>query len=232
MNEMAKRGISIDYAGLLQDAPTTAYGELVEYLMETLPSLWQKTYRKMAQSPTSIHAFTHNGFHLLFDRASELVARGVIPDERAVEDRILVAYGRSNGANVTGRRRSHHSLLGEAAAQFGEERSKPYLPGAVLGGDFDISLYPQQRDLDNERSPDGRAYRAMVKYCTDHPETFCFSRPLYMSRSWCPAAVEHGLLQRDGTFWIRRFRNAPIESKLPLLVRTLTGRTAEATSAN
>ncbi len=229
---MARRGTNIDYAGLLQSASTTSYDRLVEHLTEALPALWQKAYRKMAQSPTSIHAFTHNGFHLLFDRASELVARGIIPDERAVEDRILVAYGRSRGADGNGRHAARHNLLGEAAARFGEERSKPYLPGVVLGGDFDISLYPQQRDLVNERSPDGRAYRAMAKYCIDHPETFCFSRPLYTSRSWCPAAVEHGLLQRDGTFWIRRFRNTPMESGLPLLVRTLTGRTAEATSAD
>jgi len=229
---MARRGINIDYAGLLQSAPAASYDRLIEHLEAALPSLWQKAYRKMAQSPTSIHAFTHNGFHLLFDRASELVARGVIPDERAVEDRILVAYGRSRGTDGNGRHAARHNLLGEAAARFGEDRARTYLPGSVLGTRFDISLYPQHRDLDNERSPDGRAYRAMCKYCIDHPETFCFSRLIYTSRSWCPTAVEHGLLRDDRTFWIRRFRNAPTESRLPLLVRTLTGRTAEATSAD
>jgi hypothetical protein len=229
---MARRGIHIDYAALLDAAPGTAYDDLAERSAEILPPLWQKAYRKMAQSPTSIHPIAHNGFHLLFDRASELVARDVIPGERAVEDRILVAYGRSSAGHSTGRNIAHHKLLGDAAVQFGEGQSRPYLPGSVLGGSFDISLYPQHRDLDSERSSDGRAYRAMAKYCAEHPKTFCFSRLIYTSRSWCPTAIEHGLLRRDGSFWIRRFRNAPMESKLPLLVRTLTGRTVEATSTN
>lgn len=229
---MARRGIHIEYAALLDPSPKQAYDTLAGRLEEILPPLWRKAYRKMAQSPTSIHPFTHQGFHLLFDRASELVAREVIPGERAVEDRILVAYGRSREGDGNGRTAVCHNLLGDAAARFGVGRSRPYLPGSVLGGNLDISLYPQLRDLDNERSSDGRAYRAMVKYCAEHPATFCFSRLIYTSRSWCPSAVEHGLLRADGSFWVRRFRNAPTESRLPLLMRTLTGRTAQASSAD
>ncbi|MCK5245313.1 hypothetical protein KAR02_00330, partial [Candidatus Bipolaricaulota bacterium] len=103
--------------------------------------------------------------------------------------------------------------------RFGDNTERPYLPGAVLGGTFDISPYPQYRDLDNERSSDSRAYRAMKKYCSEHLGTFCFTRLVYSSRSWRPAAIEHGLLRTDGTFWVRRFKNAAVESRIPLFLR-------------
>jgi hypothetical protein len=229
---MHMRGITVDYAALASPDLPLPYDDRAQRLADILPPLWQKAYRKMAQSPTSIHHFSHRGFDFLFDRASELNSRGILPDERAVEDRIIVAYGRSTAAPARNGNGAKNHLLGDAAAAFGDNTKRPYLPGGVLGGTFDISLYPQYRDLDNEHSPDGRVYRAMKKLCLEHPGTFCFSRPLYSSRSWRPASIEHGLLRADGSFWVHRFRNAPMESKLPLLVRTLTGRAAEAASVD
>ena len=216
---MRVRGTTVDYDALVNPRPSYHYEELVDHLLESLPALWQRAYRKMAQSPTSIHHFSHRGFDFLFDRASELHARGVVPGERAVEDRIIVAYGRSAAATDRDSSGSKRNLLGAAAARFGDNTERPYLPGAVLGGTFDISPYPQYRDLDNERSSDSRAYRAMKKYCSEHLGTFCFTRLVYSSRSWRPAAIEHGLLRTDGTFWVRRFKNAAVESRIPLFLR-------------
>ena len=229
---MHVRGMTVDYEALARPDLSLPYNARIDQLIEMLPPLWQKAYRKMAQSPTSIHHFSHQGFDFLFDRASELNSRGILPDERTVEDRIIVAYGRSTAAPARNGNGAKNHLLGDAAAAFGDNTERPYLPGGVLGGTFDISLYPQYRDLDNEHSADGRGYRAMRHYCAEHPGTFCFTRLIYPSRSWRPATIEHGLVRVDGTFWVSRFRNAPMESKLPLLVRTLTGRTAEAASVD
>ena len=99
---MRVRGTTVDYDALLNPRPSIHYEELIEHLLQVLPPLWQKAYRKMAQSPTSIHQFSQHGFEFLFDRASELHARGVIPGERVVEDRIIVAYGRSTVATGRG----------------------------------------------------------------------------------------------------------------------------------
>lgn len=216
---MRMRGTTVDYDALLTSSPSLLYDELAEHLLQVLPPLWQKTYRKMAQSPTSIHHFSHRGFEFLFDRASELHARGVVPGERAVEDRIIVAYGRSMATPERNGNGSRKNLLGSAAARFGDTTERSYLPGGVLGGTFDISLYPQYRDFDSERSADSREYRAMRKYCSEHSGTFCFTRLVYSSRSWRPAAIEHGLLREDGTFWVRKFRNATVESRIPRLLR-------------
>lgn len=228
---MRKRGIVVDYDALLTPLSFYHYEELIEHLLESLPPLWQKAYRKMAQSPTSIHRFSQNGFEFLFDRASELHARGIVSGERAVEDRIIVAYGRSTA--VTGRKGNgtKRNLLGSAAARFGDKTERPYLPGEFLGGELDISLYPQYRNLDHERSADSRVYRAMKKYCSEHLGTFCFSRLIYTSRSWRPAAIEHGLLRRDGTFWVRKFKNETVESRILVFLRNSRKSTPELSSA-
>ena len=132
-----------------------------------------------------------------------------------------MAYGRSTGASERKGNGSKKSLLGSAAARFGDGTERPYIPGSVLGGSFDISLYPQFRDLEAERTADSRVYRAMRKYCADNPGTFCFTRLIYTSRSWRPAAIEHGLLRADASFWVHAFKNAPQESRVPSLLRTV-----------
>ncbi len=216
---MPRRGISIGYQGLLDQIPSVGASDPIDHLTQTLPPLWQKAYRKMAQSPTRIHTFTHHGHRVLFDRPSELVANGTLPMERAPEDRILVAYGRSQEPPSKILPAQKKSLLGKAGSQFGAPRARPYFPGAALGETFDISLYPLYRDLDRERTSDGRAYRAMQRYCSSVPGTFCFTRLIYTSRSWCPSVIEHGLLQRSGQFWVRRFRNAQLQPRLRVAAR-------------
>jgi len=146
---MRMRGTTVDYDAALSACPSLIYENQISHLEIALSALWQKAYRKMAQSPTSIHAFSQHGFDFLFDRASELRAKGVVSGDRAVEDRIIVAYGRSLPARMGSGRNRH--LLGSAGAQFGEQSERSYLPGSVLGGTFDISLYPQYRDLDREK---------------------------------------------------------------------------------
>ena len=64
---MRRRGTTVDYDSLVIPRPSLLYDEVVEHALRELPSLWQKAYRKMAQSPTSIHPFTHRGYEFLFD---------------------------------------------------------------------------------------------------------------------------------------------------------------------
>ncbi|MBU1050645.1 hypothetical protein KKG90_11555 [Candidatus Bipolaricaulota bacterium] len=232
---MRRRGISIDYDELISPRPFLIYNELAAHLADQLPERWVKAYRKMAQSPTSIHAFSQHGFHFLFDRASELCSKGVVSGDRAIEDRIIVAYGQSTNLSNSQNPGSRGHLLGSAGSQFGEQAERSYLRGSVLGGWFDISLYPLYRDLDHERSSDCRDYRAMKRYCSEHAGTFCFTRLIYDSRSWNPSAIEHGLLRTDGTFWIRVFRNKTTEARIPLRlgpIRTTRRPSSETTLAD
>ena len=54
---MRMRGISVDYDSLANPSSSLSYDELVENVNSSLPLLWQKAYRKMAQSPTSTYLY-------------------------------------------------------------------------------------------------------------------------------------------------------------------------------
>ncbi len=211
------RGTSIDYQDVAYGLPKGDYTLMAASLREDLPELWRRAYRKMAQTPTNLLRVSDGNFEILFDHASVLVARGVLPEERAPEDRVVAAFGRSTPGCARRDTRRVVGLLGSAAELLGSRPDKGHYAGCVLGGDLDICLYPQVRDLAHEWSGEGRAFRAMTRYCDEHPGTFCFARPIYDSRTWWPSEVEHGLLRADGTLWVQRVGNRAGEARLPFL---------------
>lgn len=214
------RGTTVNYEEILPEGGQARYDVRVAHLEQVLPPAWQKSYRKMTQAPTRIHRFSYRGYSMLFDRPSELVTARIIPPERAPEDRIVVVYGRSGAGGAQLAASPGTGLLGKEGPRFGEPPARSYLPGSVLAEPLDISLYPLYRDLDHERTPDGRTYRAMQQHCRQEPGTFCFSRLIYTSRSWAPTLIEHGLLRQDATFWIHQWYNAPPERRLRSMVRS------------
>ena len=217
------RGTAIEYERLLVKVTSSEPPAGVEQVTEALFDAWRRAYRKMTQSPTCFQEFIYRDYRILLDRPSLLVTRGVLPIERAPEDRIVVACGLSHRSQP---RMEPSSFLGEAASWLGASDSRPYLPGEVLGTSMDVSLYPLHRNLRRERSVEGRAYRAMQRYCADTPGTFCFSRPIYGSRSWSPTLIEHGLLKQDGTLWVRQFHNGPNRSLRSMLARGMPSKGA------
>jgi hypothetical protein len=201
------RGISIDYDAVRSKYSTAEYDALVGKLRKALPSVWQKAYRKMVRHPTHVLRFSDRGVDLLFDHVSELVDRGSLSVDQAVEDRVVVAFGRTNSAEPRRVGQRVNGLLGAASAILGGGTNRDHVPGGLLGATLDVCLFPQRRDLGREWSSDGRTYRAMEHYCAENPGTFAFTRLIYDSTSWWPCEIEHGLLRRDGTFWISIFEN-------------------------
>jgi len=198
------RGVTIDYDQVLSSLTPSEPDALTDRLMETLPALWRRTYRKMAQSPTNILLFSDHGMDILFDHASALVARDIIPPHRAIEDRVVVAFGLSVSTPALRSAGSMQRWVGPGARMVGAAGDRGHPMARALGGHPDITLFPQRRAIRREWSADGRALRAMERYCAAHPGTFCFSRPIYDSRTWWPGAMEYGVLREDGALWIRR----------------------------
>ncbi|MDD5219239.1 MAG: hypothetical protein PHV11_01555 [Candidatus Bipolaricaulis sp.] len=213
------RGSSINYEGVLSRLSAVDYDGLVARLRKILPSLWLRAYRKMTPTPVNTVRFEDRGFEFLFDHASARRTDSG-PEDAAVEDRIIAAFGRSRPSLLRQEARTN-GLLGSSAAVFGGRAKRDHVPGGVLGGACDGCLYPQRRDLRRESSVDGRAFRTMERYCTEHPGTFAFSRPVYDSPSWWPCEIEHGLLRDDGTLWVQGFDNAAASVRIPFLA---TGR--------
>ena len=209
------RGVSIDYDAIRAKYSSVEYDPLVSKLRRSLPAHWQKAYRRMAGGPSNVLRFSDHGVDFLFDHVSELVDRGERSADPTAEDRIVVAFGRTNGSTGRVGQQESRGLLGRAAMLLGGGANRDHLPGGLLGTRLDVCLFPQRRDLGKEWTSDGRAYRAMERYCAEHPGTFVFTRPIYDSSSWWPQEIEHGLLRRDGTFWMLRFENTAPQ---PLLV--------------
>lgn len=74
------------------------------------------------------------------------------------------------------------------------------------GGELDINLFPQRRDLNRGWSAEGKRFRRMEKWVAKRPGTFHVHRPLYADESWVPAWLEYAVW-REGAWWVERFDN-------------------------
>jgi hypothetical protein len=217
------RGDSIDYDAIRSKYSTVEYDALASKLRRALPGYWKKAYRKMVDGPTHVLRHADRRIELLFDHVSELLDRGEIPANQVVEDRVVVAFGRTP---VQCPRRDDppiHGLLGRAATALGGGTIRDHGIGGPLGIPLNVCLFPQHRDLGREWSGDGRTYRAMERYCSENPGTFTFTRLIYDTPSWWPCEIEYGLLRRDGLFWVSRFENVAqptLRAALPAAWRT------------
>jgi hypothetical protein len=128
-------------------------------------------------------------------------------------ERVVVAYavsvlqlmsrdkGRMRGfpdVNVSVR-----TVLGERA--FPADRG--HFLGHASGGELDINLFPQRRDLNRGWSDQGRVYRRMERYVADHPGSFFYHRAQYEDDTWIPHSLEYGVLLEDATWWVAVFDN-------------------------
>ncbi len=127
--------------------------------------------------------------------------------------RVLLAYavsvpqlmardkGRMRGfpdVNATVRR-----VLGEKA--FPADRG--HFLGHASGGELDINLFPQRRELNRGWSAEGKAFRAMERHVVQHLGSFFYHRALYDDDTWIPRALEYGVLLEDSSWWVATFRN-------------------------
>lgn len=98
---------------------------------------------------------------------------------------------------------SARKVLGENAFR----ADKGHFLGHASGGELDINLFPQRRELNRGWSYAGKQFRQMERYVADHPGTFFYHRPIYNDDTWVPHWLEYGVLE-DGAHWrIASFAN-------------------------
>jgi len=84
---------------------------------------------------------------------------------------------------------------------------KGHFLGHASGGQLDINLFPQRRELNRGWSAEGKAFRSMERYVAEHPGTFFYHRPIYDDETWVPQVLEYGMLEDDTRWTVKRFAN-------------------------
>jgi len=209
--------VTIDYQRILTTVDFQCSDEGIQKLSEELPYQWADAYKKMSPHPTNIWRIKRDGFEYLFDCSSELVSRGDVASDKAVEDRIVVVHGFSRAIH----QRRQDSLMRKqplGPVEFIRSHSNPepvsqnkydkgHFIGHALGGLLHINLFPQSKRINRGWSELGKLYRKMERYCEKNPDTYCFSRPIYVGYSGHPRFIEFGVLKSDGELWVNQFPN-------------------------
>lgn len=194
----------IDYNGILSELSSTETETIIQFLCDVLPDEWCEKYREMTPTETNILQFNDNGFEFLFDFSSELVSQGVVTSDQAVEDRVVAVFGKSIQTSIKRDASRIRGFLGGPIKT--ESTDKGHFIGHALGGGLDVNLFPQRKDINRGWSKRGKIFRAMERYCSKNPGTFCFSRPIYCDGSWRPCMIEYGVLTNTG-IWVEIFEN-------------------------
>jgi hypothetical protein len=98
---------------------------------------------------------------------------------------------------------SAKSVLGAKAFR----ADKGHFLGHASGGELDINLFPQRRELNRGWSEEGKEFRSMERYVAQHPGTFFYHRPIYNDETWVPQLLEYGVLEEDAHWRVKMFSN-------------------------
>lgn len=226
----------IDYKNVLTKTAPNDREALIRVLLEALPHEWADAYKKLSPHQANIMRVTHGGFEYLFDHSSELVAQGVIAEGGAVEDRIVAVHGLSQ--IVSDKRRDSlmrkHPLgpvdfiRAHSTDHSSSRYDKGHFIGHTLGGMLHMNLFPQSKEINRGWSENGKVYRRMENYCQTHPDTYCFSRPIYSGLSGHPQVIEFGVLKSDGSLWVTDFQNCDDSEEMAQIERLFRAKIAGA----
>lgn len=128
-------------------------------------------------------------------------------------ERVVIAYGIStkpdNPRDVNRIRRFPDVSIGVRKVM--GDQAFPVDRGHFLshaaGGELDINLFPQRRELNRGWSEQGKLYRRMEQSAADDPGTFHFHRAHYNDDTWIPSTLEYGVLREAEDWWIESFDN-------------------------
>ena len=198
---------AVDYEALLSDARAEGETNAAMILREQVLFKWRDLYAATVMHVTNIVRIQFRTFEYIFDHYSELEAKGEVPYDQTIQDRVVGVIGTSAQAEE---KRYAGRLWGWAAPTeefLGTERDRGHFMAHCIGGGLDVNVFSQERRLNRGWSLQGKIYRQMETYCYDQPGTFCFSRPVYADGSSVPRWLEFGLLKTDQTLWVEVFDN-------------------------
>jgi len=226
----------VNYEQVLERASSGELDATIRTLSEQLPHDWVDAYRLANRTHANILRIKHDGFEYLFDHSSELVLKGKVAKDCAVEDRIVAVHGCSQMAverRRDGLMRRHplgpiDFIKAESDISKGTAGTydKGHFIGHSLGGTLHINLFPQTTRINRGWSEQGKLFRRMERYCETNPGTYCFSRPIYAGFSGHPEIIEFGVLKTDGKLWVAQFPNCDTSEEMSTIERLFRAKIA------
>jgi hypothetical protein len=228
----------VNYEQILINATPDELDSIIRKMSEQLPHDWVDAYRLANRTHANVLRIKHDGFEYLFDHSSELVLRGEVAKEYAVEDRIVAVHGCSRPPGERRRDglmrkhplgpidfiRAHSDISRGTVGTY----DKGHFIGHSLGGTLHLNLFPQATQINRGWSEEGKLYRRMERYCEKHPGTYCFSRPIYAGFSAHPKIIEFGVLKTDGKLWLAEFSNCDSSEEMATIERLFRAKIAGA----
>lgn len=200
----------IDYHALVAHAPSRERQDVESFLDVELPPVWAESYKRQTNRATDLRCVTFGTFDFFYDFCGE--ADGADPKNDV--SRLVGALGWSNPAKV---KRPKARMQGWLKARkpddiqlFGNRDRGHFIAQSILGTSEDVeaNLFVQDRTFNQGRSPQGKLYREMERFCAKNPGTFCFSRPHYANATDRPSSIDFGLVKPDGALWVETFDNS------------------------
>ncbi len=207
----------INYRTIIAEAQES-HTNLGAHLEKALPSAWVKAYKRLSGPLHNIHRIHVGGFEFLFDLTDDLVQKGLAVAGSIAPDRLVAVHGHSN-QSIAGRDRSRIQGFPRGAvlytgASLRGRYDRGHFMAHSIGGGLDINLFPQLASINRGTSARGRIYRQMERYCESHPGTYCFSRPIYTTRTDHPFQIEYGILKEGQFLEVETFPNCPDEAEM------------------
>jgi hypothetical protein len=130
-----------------------------------------------------------------------------------VNERVVIAYGISTKPERSrdlGRMRRFPDVSVGVNKALGDRTfavDRGHFISHAAGGELEINLFPQRRELNRGWSEPGKIYRKMERFAAFHPGTFHFHRARYADDTWLPRTLHFGVLRESSTWWTADFEN-------------------------
>src|SRR5579862_7124592 len=113
----------VDYNAVLSFGPD-GLANAVFFLKENLPTIWRDIYVAGAMHQANLVRFRVGAFEYICDLYSELEAKGEVPINQTIEDRVVAVFGISSHADETRDPTRMRGWLGATDEVLGMERDK------------------------------------------------------------------------------------------------------------
>jgi len=201
--------LSLDtpYQALLASVENLNQEARIAFLLEELPHQFHEKYLLMTDHPTNLCRYFFNKFEYIYDDYSQLKVTGAVPVSPTIESRVVGVLGRSVPTPAKRDASRLQGWVGGTEKYLGMDTDKGHFIAHRIGGGLEVNIFAQRRDINRGWSERGKVFRSMERYCGQHPNTFCFNRPIYVDETSRPAAIEFGLMKISGELWVEKFDN-------------------------